>query len=67
MPRKKTGPPDWYDLPQVAALFKTSRNKIKARCAKGDFDYIVTGGGRHRISRESILKHLPELEMKHNK
>lgn len=59
-------PPDTYSLAKTAVLFKTVPSKIKARCTKGDFDYIVTGTGRWYITRESILRHLPELELKNH-
>ena len=53
-------------LAETAVLFKTTPSKIKARCAKGDFDYTVEGSGRYLITIESIIKHLPELELKNN-
>jgi len=59
--------PDRYSLAQVAIMFRCPPTKIKARCAKGEFDYIVDGKGHTWITRESILKHLPELEIKHNR
>ena len=59
-------PPEFYSLAQVAILFRVPPAKIKARCARGEFDYVVDGVGRTRITRESILKHLPELEAKNN-
>jgi hypothetical protein len=59
--------PDHYSLAQVAIMFHSPPGKIKARCVKGQFDYIVDGGGRTWITRESILKHLHELEIKNNK
>ena len=55
-----------YTLMETARLFKTPTKVIKIRCAKGDFDYTVDSRGYH-ITRESILKHLSELEMKHNR
>ena len=68
MPKKKNDePPTRYSLAQVAVIFKLTPATIRGRCAKGDFDYIVDGNGRTYITRESVLKHLPELEMKHNK
>jgi hypothetical protein len=61
-----TDPPEHYSLAETARLFRTSRSKIKGRCASGDFDYEVDGRGYYHITRESILRHLPELEMKHS-
>ena len=54
-----------YSLRETAALFKTDHRYLKARLAKGDFDYTVDGNGHYHITRESILKHLAELERKH--
>jgi hypothetical protein len=59
--------PTHYSLAQVAVMFHQPPNKIKARCAKGEFDYYVGIDGRMKISRESILTHLRELEIKNNK
>ena len=58
--------PDTYSIAKAAILFKCGPSTIKARCAKGDFDYTVDGTGRWHITRESILRHLPELEMKND-
>lgn len=58
--------PDTYSLAKTAALFKCGPSVIKARCTKGELDYIVDGVGRWHITRESILRHLPELEMKNS-
>ena len=59
--------PEFYSLAQVAIMFHTPPAKIKARCALGEFDYHVAGDGKTWITRESILRHLPELEIKNNK
>jgi len=59
-------PPEFYSLRQTAALFRCGRDAIRARCAKGDFDYMIDGNGFYRITRESILKHLPELEIRNS-
>ena len=60
-------PPTHYSLAQTAIMFHVPPNKIKARLALGEFDYHVAGDGKTWITRESILRHLPELEIKNNK
>ena len=57
--------PTHYSVAQLAVMFKCRPSRIKERCLAGDFDYTVSGGRWH-ITRESVLRHLPELEMKNN-
>jgi hypothetical protein len=60
-------PPDTYSVAKTAHLFRSTPSTIKARCVAGDFDYTIDEKGRWHISRESILNHLNELELKNNK
>lgn len=60
-------PPSHYTLKQVSKMFHSPPGRIKARCIKGDFDFVIDGNGYWHITRESVLKHLPELEAKNNR
>jgi hypothetical protein len=56
--------PDWLSLTQVARLFGQDRRTVKRRMLAGEFDFKVGVGG-YLISRESIDRHMKELEERH--
>ena len=56
---------DWLSLSQVAELFMQDRRTVKRRMVNGEFDWKVNGDGSFAISRESIDKHMKELEERH--
>jgi hypothetical protein len=60
-------PPETYSLIQVAALFRTDRRSIRLRLERGDFDYTVNELGHYKITRESVLRHLEELQVRNNR
>ena len=55
-------PPEHYTVAEAAHMFKVNPSTIKTRCIKGDFDFTVGINGKWLITRESILRHLPELQ-----
>lgn len=58
--------PTHFSLAKVAHLFRCGPSKIRDRCRAGEFDYEIDANGRWHITRESVMKHMKELEMKHN-
>ena len=64
--RKPTTTDDgWLTLNETAHLFGQDRRTIKRRAMAGDFDLRVDGNGHFHISRESINRHMRELEERH--
>jgi hypothetical protein len=58
-------PPEEYTVAETAVLFKCMPSTIKTRCIRGDFDFTVGPDGKWLLTRESILRHLPELYRRH--
>ena len=53
--------PTHYSVAETALMFKSTPSTIKTRAIRGDFDFTVGPDGKWLITRESILRHLPEL------
>jgi len=60
-------PPETYTLTEVARLFRQDYRDIKIRAAKGEFEYTIDERGHYRFTRESILQHLEELQIRNNR
>ena len=57
-------PADWLSLNAVSKLFGQDARTIKRRADNGDFE-MKNEDGRYWISRESITRHMRELEERH--
>lgn len=57
-------PADRLSLHAVCKLFGQDPRTIKARADRGDFDMTVEDG-RYWITRESIDRHMKELQERH--
>jgi hypothetical protein len=60
----ETAQPEWLSLTQVSRLFGQDRRTIKRRMLAGEFEFKVGPDG-FLISRESIDRHMKELEERH--
>ena len=58
-------PPTHYTVAETARLFKSTPPTIRKRCIWGHFSYELDDKGNWLITRESILRHLPELQRRH--